>query len=88
MESMEKEFTKLLNEKFTSKNDEKRKKMVKMRRLFIFIELIVGLMGYVIIAYTFNMWLVLGLFCVLLGNNISMARSITKNDFWEDIWRE
>lgn len=72
------------NKEYVDTEEETRLKLV-----YLAIEFILTAIGYFIIGYHTNGWVVLGLFLVFWGNNLSITRSLVSNtkNRMKDIWK-
>jgi hypothetical protein len=90
MESMEKEFLDLVEKKMAEQKAIVDKKLMNIKFWYHIIELVVSILGYGLIIYNFNIWLALGVWLAIWGNNMGMIRNIhnTRGNFWREIWKD
>lgn len=72
------------NKEYVDTDEETRLKLV-----YLAIEFLFSAIGYFVIGYHTNGWVVLGLFLVFFGNNLSITRSLVSNtkNRMKDIWK-
>jgi hypothetical protein len=72
------------NKEYIDSEEETRLKLV-----YLAIEFILTAIGYFLIGYHTNGWVVIGLFLVFWGNNLSITRSLVSNtkNRMKDIWK-
>ena len=96
MESSEHEFQQLQQKRIKEIMDARAKILAettaKARRLqlyYVIFELALTLAGYLVIGFMISWWLVLGVFLLHWGINMSVRRTIYQNkkNLWSEIWK-
>lgn len=96
MESSEKEFQDLQQKRMKEIVDTRNKTMtetiLKAKRyqlIYLLFELVAGILGYLIIGFAVNWWLVLGMFLIGFSDRLQTVRTIYQNDksIWKEIWK-
>lgn len=96
MESSELEFQELQKKRIKEIMEAREKiktetvtKAKKLQYYYILVELALSIVGYLIIGFTVSWWLVLGLFFIQWGSNMTRQRVIYQNkkNIWSEIWK-
>lgn len=72
------------NKEYVDNDEETRLKLV-----YLAIEFVITVGGYILVGYNTNRWVCLGLFLMFWGNNLSITRSLVSNakNRMRDIWK-
>lgn len=85
---MEKEFNELFEKKRKEIQLQVDNELDRIRRKYLIIELVFSIIGYVLIIYSVGFLLALGIWFATWGNNMSMVRTIFKNNINREIWKD
>lgn len=96
IESAEQEFQELQQKRIKEIMDARAKilaettsKARKFQLYYVLVELALTLAGYLVIGFMVSWWLVLGVFLLHWGINMSVRRTIYQNkkNLWSEIWK-
>lgn len=87
MESSEKEFEELLNEKRKELQKEIDTKVKNIKLGYRIFETIILLTGYVILNFTIGFWATLGIALVMWGNSLYTLRKSYKDNLFKEIFK-
>lgn len=90
MESMETDFKKMIDDKIKEEQLVQEKKVLTARLKFLIIEIVIGLVGWLILIYQLGWLIGLSIMLIISGNNLGLMRRVytERKNIFKIIWKD